>query len=53
MLAVPGLNPLAQLAAFFSIISSLSSLLCGMLLVFSHRSRVESTGRAAVCVLLS
>jgi len=48
ILSVQGLNAVAQIAAFGSILCSLSSVLCGMLLIFNHRGRVESTGRTAV-----
>ena len=52
MLAILGFNPLAQVAAFCSIVNSLSSVLCGMLLIFTHRGRTESTGLAAVSFLV-
>jgi len=49
MLAVPGLNGVAQIAAFGSILCALSAVLTGTLLISNHRGRMESTGRAAVC----
>ncbi|KAG8708454.1 hypothetical protein FRC09_001252 [Ceratobasidium sp. 395] len=47
LLAIPGLNGLAQIAGLLSALCALSSVLSGTLLVLNHQSRVESSSKAA------
>jgi hypothetical protein len=48
MFAVPGLNVAARISAFQSILCALGAVLTGMLLISTHRSRIESNGHTAV-----
>ncbi|KAF8595839.1 hypothetical protein BDV93DRAFT_456036 [Ceratobasidium sp. AG-I] len=48
LLAIPGLNGTAQMAGIISVLCAISSVLCGMLLIFNHQDRVETSGGAGV-----
>lgn len=48
LLAIPGINGMAQIAGIISVLCAISSVLCGMLLIFNHQDRVETSGAAGV-----
>ncbi|KAF8600958.1 hypothetical protein BDV93DRAFT_496167 [Ceratobasidium sp. AG-I] len=53
LLAIPGLNGLAQIAGFLSAFCALGSVLSGMLLISNHQAQVESSGTVAVSSLVA